>query len=68
MLTLCSLSDETPVLTKSAKASVAMMSISIVLVFLLCFGFSWRRRDGRSAGGTHNTAVAPQTKRNKGNS
>ncbi|XP_062416163.1 uncharacterized protein si:ch211-180a12.2 isoform X1 [Pungitius pungitius] len=37
--------DETPVLTKSAKASVAMMSISIVLVFLLCFGFSWRRRD-----------------------
>ncbi|XP_075948895.1 uncharacterized protein LOC142951283 [Anarhichas minor] len=37
--------DETPVLTKSAKASVAMMCISIVLVFLLCFGFSWRRRD-----------------------
>ncbi|TNN37374.1 Class II histocompatibility antigen, M beta 1 chain [Liparis tanakae] len=37
--------DEAPVLTKSAKASVAMMSISIVLVFLLCFGFSWRRRD-----------------------
>ncbi|KAM8836113.1 uncharacterized protein AB9W97_001972 isoform 2-T2 [Spinachia spinachia] len=37
--------DVTPVLTKSAKASVAMMSISIVLVFLLCFGFSWRRRD-----------------------
>lgn len=33
-------------LTKSAKASVAMMCISIVLVFLLCFGFSWRRRDG----------------------
>uniref|UniRef100_A0A3P8WRH9 Ig-like domain-containing protein n=1 Tax=Cynoglossus semilaevis TaxID=244447 RepID=A0A3P8WRH9_CYNSE len=39
-------SDVTPVLTKSAKASVAMMCISIVLVFLLCFGFSWRRRDG----------------------
>ncbi|XP_068438601.1 uncharacterized protein si:ch211-180a12.2 isoform X2 [Clinocottus analis] len=37
--------DETPVLTKSAKASVAMMCISIVLVFLLCFGFSWRRMD-----------------------
>ncbi|XP_072228972.1 uncharacterized protein [Leuresthes tenuis] len=37
--------DEAPVLTKSAKASVAMMCISIVLVFLLCFGFSWRRRD-----------------------
>ncbi|XP_023267064.1 uncharacterized protein LOC111658688 isoform X2 [Seriola lalandi dorsalis] len=37
--------DEDPVLTKSAKASVAMMCISIVLVFLLCFGFSWRRRD-----------------------
>ncbi|XP_037610758.1 uncharacterized protein si:ch211-180a12.2 isoform X1 [Sebastes umbrosus] len=37
--------DESPVLTKSAKASVAMMCISIVLVFLLCFGFSWRRRD-----------------------
>ena len=40
--------DESPVLTKSAKASVAMMCISIVLVFLLCFGFSWRRRDGES--------------------
>ncbi|KAK2884822.1 uncharacterized protein si:ch211-180a12.2 isoform X2 [Channa argus] len=39
------LKDETPVLTKPAKASVAMMCISIVLVFLLCFGFSWRRRD-----------------------
>ncbi|KAG8009162.1 Class II histocompatibility antigen, partial [Nibea albiflora] len=37
--------DESPVLTKSAKASVAMMCISLVLVFLLCFGFSWRRRD-----------------------
>ncbi|CAN9509072.1 unnamed protein product [Ophioblennius macclurei] len=37
--------DEEVVLTKSAKASVAMMCISIVLVFLLCFGFSWRRRD-----------------------
>lgn len=35
-------------LTKSAKASVAMMCISLVLVFLLCFGFSWRRRDGES--------------------
>lgn len=35
-------------LTKSAKASVAMMCISIVLVLLLCFGFSWRRRDGES--------------------
>ncbi|XP_045925582.1 uncharacterized protein si:ch211-180a12.2 [Micropterus dolomieu] len=37
--------DEPLVLTKSAKASVAMMCISVVLVFLLCFGFSWRRRD-----------------------
>ncbi|XP_069011765.1 uncharacterized protein [Embiotoca jacksoni] len=37
--------DEALVLNKSAKASVAMMCISIVLVFLLCFGFSWRRRD-----------------------
>ncbi|XP_047183562.1 uncharacterized protein si:ch211-180a12.2 isoform X2 [Scophthalmus maximus] len=37
--------DQTTILTKSAKASVAMMCISIVLVFLLCFGFSWRRRD-----------------------
>ncbi|XP_019128665.2 uncharacterized protein si:ch211-180a12.2 isoform X2 [Larimichthys crocea] len=37
--------DEPPVLNKSAKASVAMMCISLVLVFLLCFGFSWRRRD-----------------------
>ncbi|XP_076007856.1 uncharacterized protein LOC143001896 [Genypterus blacodes] len=36
---------EAPVLTKSAKASVALMCISLVLVFLLCFGFSWRRRD-----------------------
>ncbi|XP_077481363.1 uncharacterized protein LOC144092444 isoform X1 [Stigmatopora argus] len=37
--------DAAPVLTKSAKASVALMCISLVLVFLLCFGFSWRRRD-----------------------
>ncbi|XP_072312400.1 uncharacterized protein [Eucyclogobius newberryi] len=37
--------DDSPVLTKSAKASVALMVISLVLVFLLCFGFSWRRRD-----------------------
>ncbi|KAG7282767.1 hypothetical protein CRUP_029975 [Coryphaenoides rupestris] len=37
--------DTDPVLTKSAKASVALMCISLVLVFLLCFGFSWRRRD-----------------------
>ncbi|XP_036392614.1 uncharacterized protein si:ch211-180a12.2 [Megalops cyprinoides] len=36
---------EETVLTKSAKASVALMIISLVLVFLLCFGFSWRRRD-----------------------
>ncbi|XP_029693725.1 tyrosine-protein phosphatase non-receptor type substrate 1 isoform X3 [Takifugu rubripes] len=36
---------EPPLLTKSAKASVALMCISLVLVFLLCFGFSWRRRD-----------------------
>ncbi|XP_028820718.1 LOW QUALITY PROTEIN: uncharacterized protein LOC114770965 [Denticeps clupeoides] len=34
-----------PVLTKSAKGSVAMMIISLVLVFLLCLGFSWRRKD-----------------------
>lgn len=47
-LALCLLSDEPPVLTKSAKASVALMCISLVLVFLLCFGFSWRRRDGES--------------------
>ncbi|XP_042563571.1 uncharacterized protein si:ch211-180a12.2 isoform X2 [Clupea harengus] len=33
------------ILTKSAKASVAMMIISLTLVFLMCFGFSWRRRD-----------------------
>ncbi|XP_076121904.1 uncharacterized protein LOC143102295 [Alosa pseudoharengus] len=33
------------ILTKSAKASVAMMIISLTLVFLLCFGFSWRKRD-----------------------
>ncbi|XP_019218178.1 uncharacterized protein si:ch211-180a12.2 isoform X1 [Oreochromis niloticus] len=37
--------NEAPVLNNSAKAAVAMMCISIVLVFLLCFGFSWRRRD-----------------------
>ncbi|XP_035259853.1 uncharacterized protein si:ch211-180a12.2 [Anguilla anguilla] len=37
--------DEATVLTKSAKASVALMIISLVLVFLLCFGFSWRKRD-----------------------
>ncbi|KAF6734746.1 Tyrosine-protein phosphatase non-receptor type substrate 1 [Oryzias melastigma] len=37
--------SETAVMNKSAKALVAMMCISIVLVFLLCFGFSWRRRD-----------------------
>ncbi|RVE59578.1 hypothetical protein OJAV_G00189750 [Oryzias javanicus] len=37
--------NETAVMNKSAKALVAMMCISIVLVFLLCFGFSWRRRD-----------------------
>lgn len=47
-LSLSLFSDEPPVLTKSAKASVAMMCISLVLVFLLCFGFSWRRRDGES--------------------
>lgn len=45
---LCFLLDEAPVLNNSAKAAVAMMCISIVLVFLLCFGFSWRRRDGES--------------------
>ncbi|KAL6474966.1 hypothetical protein MHYP_G00160060 [Metynnis hypsauchen] len=33
------------VLSKSAKASVAMMIISLILVLLLCFGFSWKRRD-----------------------
>lgn len=37
--------DESPALNNSAKAAVAMMCISVVLVFLLCFGFSWRRRD-----------------------
>lgn len=44
----CFLSDVAPVLNNSAKAAVAMMCISVVLVFLLCFGFSWRRRDGES--------------------
>lgn len=47
-LSLCLFLDEPPLLTKSAKASVALMCISLVLVFLLCFGFSWRRRDGES--------------------
>ncbi|XP_061088494.1 uncharacterized protein si:ch211-180a12.2 [Conger conger] len=37
--------EEGIVLTKSAKASVALMIISLVLVLLLCFGFSWRKRD-----------------------
>ncbi|XP_056102006.1 tyrosine-protein phosphatase non-receptor type substrate 1 isoform X4 [Rhinichthys klamathensis goyatoka] len=32
-------------LNKSAKASVAMMIISLTLVLLLCLGFSWKRRD-----------------------
>ncbi|XP_058649408.1 uncharacterized protein si:ch211-180a12.2 isoform X2 [Onychostoma macrolepis] len=36
---------QNPGLNKSAKASVAMMIISLTLVFLLCFGFSWKRRD-----------------------
>ncbi|XP_029102781.1 uncharacterized protein LOC108933011 [Scleropages formosus] len=34
-----------PALTKSAKASVALMIISLVLVLLLCLGFSWSKRD-----------------------
>ncbi|KAG9267402.1 hypothetical protein AMEX_G18237 [Astyanax mexicanus] len=33
------------VLSKSAKASVAMMIISLILILLLCLGFSWKRRD-----------------------
>ncbi|XP_073671998.1 uncharacterized protein [Paramisgurnus dabryanus] len=37
---------QNPGLNKSAKASVAMMIISLTLVFLLCFGFSWKRSDG----------------------
>ncbi|XP_057215228.1 uncharacterized protein si:ch211-180a12.2 isoform X2 [Triplophysa rosa] len=36
---------QNPGLNKSAKASVALMIISLTLVFLLCFGFSWKRRD-----------------------
>ncbi|KAM6964635.1 uncharacterized protein LKV04_020382 isoform 1-T1 [Tautogolabrus adspersus] len=51
--------DEAPVLTKSAKASVAMMSISIVLVFLLCFGFSWRRRDEKQKSLTVSGIILP---------
>ncbi|CDQ98842.1 unnamed protein product, partial [Oncorhynchus mykiss] len=52
VVTSAALADIDPIietqtaLTKSAKASVALMCISLVLVFLLCFGFSWRRRDG----------------------
>nr|XP_029485625.1 uncharacterized protein LOC115106735 isoform X3 [Oncorhynchus nerka] len=51
VVTSAALADIDPILetqtalTKSAKASVALMCISLVLVFLLCFGFSWRRRD-----------------------
>ncbi|XP_056626494.1 uncharacterized protein si:ch211-180a12.2 isoform X2 [Triplophysa dalaica] len=37
--------EQNPGLNKSAKASVALMIISLTLVFLLCFGFSWNRRD-----------------------
>ncbi|XP_029954741.1 uncharacterized protein LOC115393775 [Salarias fasciatus] len=51
--------DEAPVLTKSAKASVAMMCISIVLVFLLCFGFSWRRRDEKQKSLTVSGIILP---------
>ncbi|XP_027901455.1 uncharacterized protein LOC114161953 isoform X1 [Xiphophorus couchianus] len=51
--------DEAPVLTKSAKASVAMMCISIVLVFLLCFGFSWRRRDEKQKSLTVSAIILP---------
>ncbi|XP_047232947.1 uncharacterized protein si:ch211-180a12.2 isoform X2 [Girardinichthys multiradiatus] len=51
--------DEAPVLTKSAKASVAMMCISIVLVFLLCFGFSWRRRDEKKKSLTVSGIILP---------
>ncbi|XP_034426284.1 uncharacterized protein si:ch211-180a12.2 isoform X2 [Hippoglossus hippoglossus] len=51
--------DESPVLTKSAKASVAMMCISIVLVFLLCFGFSWRRRDEKQKSLTVSGIILP---------
>ncbi|XP_077080774.1 uncharacterized protein LOC143733095 isoform X2 [Siphateles boraxobius] len=36
---------QNPGLNKSAKASVAMMIISLTLVLLLCLGFSWKRRD-----------------------
>ncbi|XP_062234827.1 uncharacterized protein si:ch211-180a12.2 isoform X2 [Platichthys flesus] len=51
--------DESPVLTKSAKASVALMCISIVLVFLLCFGFSWRRRDEKQKSLTVSGIILP---------
>ncbi|XP_058477676.1 uncharacterized protein si:ch211-180a12.2 [Solea solea] len=51
--------NEAPVLTKSAKASVAMMCISIVLVFLLCFGFSWRRRDEKQKSLTVSGIILP---------
>ncbi|XP_015249771.1 PREDICTED: uncharacterized protein LOC107097220 [Cyprinodon variegatus] len=51
--------DEAPVLTNAAKASVAMMCISIVLVFLLCFGFSWRRRDEKQKSLTVSRIILP---------
>ncbi|XP_069043942.1 uncharacterized protein [Lepisosteus oculatus] len=37
-------------MSNPAKASVALMIISLVLVVLLGFGFSWRRRDEKKKG------------------
>uniref|UniRef100_A0AAY5E878 Si:ch211-180a12.2 n=2 Tax=Electrophorus electricus TaxID=8005 RepID=A0AAY5E878_ELEEL len=47
------------VLTKSAKASVAMMIISLILIFLLCFGFSWKRRDEKQKSLTISAIILP---------
>ncbi|XP_072522721.1 uncharacterized protein [Salminus brasiliensis] len=47
------------VLSKSAKASVAMMIISLILVLLLCFGFSWKRRDEKQKSLTVSAVILP---------
>ncbi|XP_066521720.1 uncharacterized protein si:ch211-180a12.2 [Hoplias malabaricus] len=47
------------VLNKSAKASVAMMIISLILVLLLCFGFSWKRRDEKQKSLTVSAIILP---------
>ncbi|XP_011486356.1 uncharacterized protein LOC101156204 isoform X2 [Oryzias latipes] len=51
--------NETAAMNKSAKALVSMMCISIVLVFLLCFGFSWRRRDEKQKSLTVSGIILP---------